>query len=162
MGERRRQTESPVEVRPTPTRYIPPELLELAEDCRMGYRDDFYVVDNIIGYTGDLHDNPTVYFETDEEYGHITQDHPHDDNIGRERVDPVEGYVASNNDLGPQKGVRLQEGFGDKVRHTSRNELISIEGMSQGDKDILKMSIWTFPSLKVKYRTRERSNAVSA
>ena len=28
----------------------------------MGYEDEFYSQDNILGYTGDLHDNPTVYF----------------------------------------------------------------------------------------------------
>ena len=28
----------------------------------MGNRDDFYTAENIIGYTGNLHNNPTVYF----------------------------------------------------------------------------------------------------
>ena len=133
----------------------------------MSYRDDFYIVENIIGYTGDLTDNPTVYFENGEEYGHITQDHKKDDNIGREYVRPLEGYGAVNTDEGTDK-VRLHEYLGTEIIHYSRNELVSIEGMCQGDKDILKMSIWTFPSLKVRYRdrpevqkTRPRSNAVS-
>ena len=117
----------------------------------MSYRDDFYIVDNIIGYTGDIHDDPTVYFESSEEYGHITQFHDKDVNIGREKVRPLEGYGAVNTDEGTDK-VRLQEYVGTKIIHTSRNELISVEGMCQGDKDILKMSIWTFRSLKVRYR----------
>ena len=50
------------------------------------YRPDFYIFDNIVGYTGDLHTDPTVYFETDTEWGHITQAHPRSDNVGRETV----------------------------------------------------------------------------
>ena len=119
----------------------------------MGYRDDFYIVDNIIGYTGNLgSDIPvTVYFETSEECGHITQDHDNDTNIGREPVRPVEGYGAVNTDEGTDK-VRLQEYKGTKIIHFSRHEMKSIEGMCQGDKDILKMSIYTFLNLKIKYR----------
>ena len=52
----------------------------------MGYRDDFFIASNIVGYTGDLQDNPTVYFETDEEQAHITQAHKKADNVGRGAV----------------------------------------------------------------------------
>jgi hypothetical protein len=69
----------------------------------MGYRDDFYKKDNILGYTGDLMKDPTVYFadagglnpktvdvdgrtQVLVSFGRITQDHPHKNNIGRGKV----------------------------------------------------------------------------
>lgn len=44
----------------------------------MAYEADFYVSENIIGYTGDIDDKPTVYFKRVEPdgmitFGHITQ-----------------------------------------------------------------------------------------
>ena len=62
----------------------------------MGYRDDFYTADNLIGYSGDLYKTPTVYFESDSEYGHITQAHPYPQNVGREPVESNEGYFLGN------------------------------------------------------------------
>src|SRR5262245_56333497 len=107
----------------------------------MGYRDDFYVVDNIVGYTGDIKKDPIVYFESSGEFGHITQWHEKDWNIGREYVCSLEGYNAGNTAEGTDK-VRLQESLGTDIVHISRNQLISTEGMSSGDKDLLKQSIW--------------------
>ena len=51
----------------------------------MGYRDDFYIVDFIIGYTGVLHKSPSVYFfdPAKNAFGHITQHHEVANNIGR-------------------------------------------------------------------------------
>lgn len=67
----------------------------------MGYRDDFYTLDNIIGYTGVLHRQPTVYFwdDTANAYGHITQQHGQPDNVGRElyRQDP--NYLIENTEV---------------------------------------------------------------
>ena len=70
-------------------------------------RDDFYRRENIIGYTGDLRNSPTVYFLSvpwrgfgtyyNCEYGHITQDYPDNpDNVGRERVCRAETYTIQN------------------------------------------------------------------
>lgn len=33
------------------------------QENKMSYHDDFYIKDNIIGYTGDILHNPTVYFK---------------------------------------------------------------------------------------------------
>jgi len=52
----------------------------------MTYRPDFYTAENIVGYTGDLHNDPTVYFETYTEHGRITQFHHKWDNVGRNEV----------------------------------------------------------------------------
>lgn len=54
----------------------------------MTYRDDFYTPQNLIGYTGDINSPQTVsvYFESNTEFGHITQVHPEPHNVGRTRV----------------------------------------------------------------------------
>ena len=79
----------------------------------MGYFDALYRPDNIIGHTGNIDDNPTVYFFTESRdvngglktkrvervdqilflNGHITQHHNTEGNIGRELV--MESYSYS-------------------------------------------------------------------
>jgi len=67
-----------------------------------GYRDDFYVPENIIGYTGKLGENPTIYFEKREDgkvtFGRITQQHGNPKNVGREmiRMRSESDYDAKN------------------------------------------------------------------
>lgn len=79
----------------------------------MGYRDDFYKDENILGYTGDLRNNPAVYFadaggvspklQTVDgkqkvlvSFGHITQAHQVAANVGREDVREAYSYSISN------------------------------------------------------------------
>ena len=79
----------------------------------MGYRHDFYREENIIGYTGELLKNPTVYFadagginprlqqvgnkqQVLVEFGHITQAHNMPSNVGRERVREAFSYSICN------------------------------------------------------------------
>ncbi len=64
----------------------------------MGYRDDFYIVDFIIGYTGVLHKNPSVYFfdPAKNAFGHITQHHALANNIGREPYVEDDEYDIEN------------------------------------------------------------------
>src|SRR5688572_14701187 len=116
----------------------------------MGYRDDFFVVDNIIGYTGKLKDLTTVYFESGGEASHITQQHDIKDNIGREVVFSLEGYGAANTDEGGDK-ARLLEWMGTRVIHESRNAMISVEGLSANDQALLAQSIWKYTELKKRY-----------
>ncbi len=69
---------------------------------RKPYQDDLYCKDNIVAYTGDLKNNPTVYFKKDHgdgnvTYGHITQTHKYDKmNIGREEVATSDTYQLVN------------------------------------------------------------------
>lgn len=121
----------------------------------MGYSDSFYVVDNIVGYTGKVNELPTVYFEDESAYGHITQQHKYDWNVGREALRSREGYSTANTDEGSDH-VRLLELSGDKVIHESRNEMISLEGMSSGDKAILAQSIWRYTDIKSRYKPKEK------
>ena len=67
----------------------------------MGYRDTFYCTDNIIGYTGALHECPTVYFFSPKNsaYGHITQAHGIEGNVGRERRQKDPGYKIENTSI---------------------------------------------------------------
>jgi hypothetical protein len=79
----------------------------------MGYRDDFYKEENILGYTGKLGSNPTVYFadaggvnpklqqvgdkqKVVVQFGHITQAHDDPTNVGRERVREAYSYSICN------------------------------------------------------------------
>ena len=82
----------------------------------MGYMDKLYKPENIIGYTGDLQNNPTVYFLTPSTNvngqpktklvgkvnqilflnGHITQAHGEATNIGREKVIESWSYSIMN------------------------------------------------------------------
>lgn len=86
----------------------------------MAYGDFLYKPDNIIGYTGDLNSNPTVYFFRDsrnergqvklksvkvgQKYvskilflnGHITQAHSERKNIGRELIYESWSYSLAN------------------------------------------------------------------
>ncbi|WP_378188134.1 hypothetical protein ACE939_06790 [Aquimarina sp. W85] len=61
----------------------------------------FYKKSNIIGYTGDIDNNPTVYFlKTDSQgshiFGHITQAHEVEDNVGRSNVFISDEYKLEN------------------------------------------------------------------
>lgn len=63
----------------------------------MGHRDDFYVVGNIVGITGPVHEFPSVYFKSAAgEYGHITQVHGCDFNWGRTQVTKDPGWTITN------------------------------------------------------------------
>jgi hypothetical protein len=95
----------------------------------MGYRDDFYVKENIIGWTGDINgDAFTVYFAdchgspprtvriagVDQivvQYGHITQKHDCPYNIGREEIDECFSYSIFN---GGRNGTMIESKLGNR------------------------------------------------
>lgn len=133
----------------------------------MGYRDDFYSVANIVGYTGNLDDNPTVYFETDEEQGHITQAHKKADNVGRGVVYTIEGYskenvyfTATKDDPG---GWHLVEMYDGKSVHKSRNPYIAVPNLDSRPalKKILEKAILTHTKIKSRYVKYEKRKNVS-
>jgi hypothetical protein len=87
------------------------------------YEPDFYIPENIIGYTGVLSKNPTVYFLSKTHYGHITQVHEDWTNVGREVICLNTQYAFGNRD-----GKRLFEK--DTARamvHTSRSAMTLID-----------------------------------
>lgn len=144
-----------------------------------GYADDFYVKDNIIGYTGDLNDNPTVYFadaggvnpklvkvgnkqQVLVQYGHITQLHQRDWNIGREKVREAFSYNIYNSEKdGKAKETVLPMEWGGKVDerkldddgffvlHPSRNRF---EPATKGNLDVLAGAIARFTEIKAMYK----------
>ena len=95
----------------------------------MGYKDDFYVKENIIGWTGDINgDAFTVYFAdcggspprtvriagVDQivvQFGHITQKHDCPYNIGREEVGECFSYSIFN---GGKDGTMIESTLGRK------------------------------------------------
>ena len=92
----------------------------------MGYEDGLYCAKNIIGYTGEIDDSPTVYFleQVDartQRFGHITQAHWLWLNTGREKVHSASNYTYVNKNLhGTKRLVEEAEGF----YHESRHEFI--------------------------------------
>jgi hypothetical protein len=112
----------------------------------MAYRDDFYNVDNIIGYSGDLHKFPTVYFLTSKEYGHITQEHGYDQNVGRQEVCDAKGYTIGNE---PVKGeLKLLEKVNGEVIHESRTTLTRVTKSDADAFAICSQAIWKYQNEK--------------
>lgn len=132
------------------------------EDAIMGYRDDFFVVDNIIGYTGKLNQSPTVYFSFELvegiEFGRITQDHEVKSNIGRGKVRVRRDYKIYN--VKVEKKIlglftkTVTQGFeyydGD-VQHKSRNAFISRDEFKKGNLELCAQAISKFTMLKPRY-----------
>jgi hypothetical protein len=134
----------------------------------MGYRDDFYTIDNIVGYTaadGDITQAPSVYFETNTEHGRITQVHSNQDNVGRNTVMHKELFVwqgnlctlyeysATNRDY--RSKYRLHERYLDpeglqwsRFSHPSRNQIVT--NLTPQQKEILATVLATFTREKPK------------
>ena len=112
----------------------------------MGYRDDFYNAENIIGYTGDIDDGPTVYFLRDlgayKLYGRITQKHDHPKNIGREEVRQADTYENKRD-----SGV-MGEWVDGICVHPSRNPFVPIAEVEDFQQIWLRISITKFPDKK--------------
>jgi len=114
----------------------------------MGYRDDFYVAANVIGYSGTLRDFPSVYFQSGTEYGHITQKHDISQNVGRGTVRPSKGYSIGN--MKDKNGtLRLVEAMNGKIMHVSRSTLTPVSSMSGDDKAVLYQAIYNYPNEKL-------------
>jgi hypothetical protein len=111
----------------------------------MGYRDDFYKAANVIGYTGQVHKNPTVYFFDGKEFGHITQYHPIPLNIGREAVHTSINYTIRNDG---DNGGLVEYNDGKKI-HPSRNPFVAKKDISADDLALLYQSIIKCPEMKV-------------
>ncbi len=95
----------------------------------MGYRDDFYIGENIIGYTGDRQNKPSVYFFHGGEFGRITQNYPEADNIGRNKVRRYFDYKIYNSKY---DGCAI-EYYAGEVQHESRSPFVAI-----GNQDIIR------------------------
>jgi hypothetical protein len=129
----------------------------------MTYRDDFYIVDNIVAYTGDINNNPTVYFEHQVadgvEFGRITQHHQHADNIGRNKVRVKADYRLENRrmvnntylcGLVVTRRTVCVEYYDGGDRHTSRNAATFRDDFAANDLALLAQAITRFPDAKSK------------
>jgi hypothetical protein len=88
----------------------------------LAYEPGFYIPENIIGYTGVLSKNPTVYFLSKTHYGHITQVHNNWKNVGRSTVRVNDKYFFGN--VG--NGNCLVERDPGVLKHTSRSPMILV------------------------------------
>jgi hypothetical protein len=114
----------------------------------MSYRSDFYRPENIIGYTGRIDDNPTVYFITGpahgpNEYGHITQAHAVGPNEGREGVRHSAQYQIRAGATG-----NLEEWDGGRCIHESRSRFVAVGGLNAKSRYLLSCSIARFSEKK--------------
>ena len=89
----------------------------------MAYAPEFYIPDNIIGYTGVLNKNPTVYFLSTTHYGHITQVHDEWRNVGRETIRPNAKYAFGN--VGDNSSL-VESDPGAPMSHHSRSPMILV------------------------------------
>jgi hypothetical protein len=89
----------------------------------MAYAPEFYIPENIIGYTGVLHKNPTVYFLSATHYGHITQVHDDWTNVGREKIRSNTRYFFGN--VLTDKRL-LERDSGANWKHPSRSPMILV------------------------------------
>lgn len=128
---------------------------ENAPQPQRAYRPDFYTPENIIGFTGKLHESPTVYFRDGDEFGHITQAHQYDWNVGREPVDrQIRGrryYYIENWQV--NNAPKAVEYFVDRsgridVFHCSRNQFIDCGRANIDQLAILASAIWRFHERK--------------
>jgi hypothetical protein len=89
----------------------------------VAYAADFYIPDNIIGYTGVLSKNPTVYFLSATLYGHITQVHDVWENVGREEIRSNASY-----EFGNMKDTRslVERDAANNMVHESRSPIILV------------------------------------
>lgn len=119
----------------------------------MGYRDDFYTVENIIGITGPVDALPTVYFEDPVfyEFGHITQVHMADWNQGRTRVEMDPGYKILNQCGGgcmcQRHAAHEFNGKGECI-HPSRSVFIERKYLTKDEMAVVCQAIWRCPHMK--------------
>ena len=119
----------------------------------MSYRNDFYIKDNIIGYTGDLRNEPTVYFlevhphnPNLKSFGRITQFHEMPERVGREFVFQSKNYHYGNDLIFGEP--KLVERICDHPIHMSRNKFISVDQEDQVTINILANAIEQFTTIK--------------
>lgn len=120
----------------------------------MGYRDDFYVSSNIIGYTGNVDDCPTVYFKSGNEFGRITQRHPNAKNVGRNLVREAVDYYIDNTPFGNAREWYNNKGRV-KYHHRSRNRFYWVYGDGVCRRELAK-AIDRCRDIKPKYAKRIR------
>ena len=120
---------------------------------RKNYADDLYSKENIVAYTGDLHDNPTVYFvqygkDGQKTYGHITQGHHYDKfNIGREAIQTNATYKLVN-EWSEDEGLVSREYVDGKCFHESRSEHKLVAPEDEDVRNILAKAIDDYPGIK--------------
>jgi hypothetical protein len=146
----------------------------------MGYKDDFYVKTNIIGWTGDINGKAfSVYFadcggsppktvrvaNVDQvvvQFGHITQKHDCPYNIGREEVDECFSYSITNGgkggtmnecvigEVGLEK-LKSGKGITDKDHDVIHPSRSPFNSVTNGSIDRLAAVIDKFTTLKTRY-----------
>lgn len=133
--------------------FLRPSFLKRFGGTAMGYRDDFYIAPNIIGYTGNLAAQASIYFRQGTEFGHITQAHPDGWNVGREKVRDNPNYEIVNElDPNTNRPVCVEKENG-TIMHRSRNPFVTIN--TPGDRALAAQAITAFPDKKAMYNVAD-------
>ena len=133
----------------------------MANPNPFSYKPEFYRPENIIGYSGDLNDSPTVYFKDSDtgEFGHITQRHE-DWNVGREEVGEASAgynYVIENgldqdgNNVTMEKFVHPMLGA-TLPFNISHARFVDGRRLHMRELALLALAIWQFPEKKPRPR----------
>ena len=116
----------------------------------MGYCDVLYRKQNIIGYSGNLNNAPTVYFATESRNkngslrtkqvkgvnqilflnGHITQAHSSKNNVGRELAKESFSYSIANVEPDMISGFKQGEISGKRLQETYHSSEVAPDGRS--------------------------------
>ena len=115
------------------------------------YMSHIFRRENIIGYTGNLYDKPTVYFKYKDpitgnvHFAHITQSHDsgNPDKEGRALASSSNDYKYNNESDG-----YFKEYVGNSRIHKSRSLFVGVETLSPYEISILEDAISKFPYLK--------------
>jgi hypothetical protein len=120
------------------------------------YEKDFYKKENIIGYTGDLNNNPSVYFKNGNKFGRITQVHDDATNIGRNEVREAADYTIANRRVnGRQCAVETYTYNGRQGHHCSRGQFIAVAQNDADTLNILARALILKPEAKVRVLMQE-------
>ncbi|MEM8582697.1 MAG: hypothetical protein AAGF87_00440 [Bacteroidota bacterium] len=109
----------------------------------MAYYPDFYHPSNIIGYSGNLHNKPTVYFMRRTAYGYrigrIIQRSSNSKRIGRAEVREYPRYRIGN------RGGRVAEWYDKKIRK-GRRAFVPAQRLNMSAISILTRAIERYPN----------------
>ena len=131
------------------------------------YEEDFYVKENIVGYTGDLKNKPTVYFQRREKdgsitFGHITQQHDDKTNEGRELVQRRPNYEQRDDwvcEVSKGKWVFLKDFKGEEQEFDELDRLMGLKPETTKRVKDEKGKIKTFSHVNVEIYAGEIQHA---
>lgn len=120
------------------------------------FESDFYQPQNIIGHTGNIDSNPTVYYlekgAKKQRFGHITTAHKTADNVGKEKVHASRDYKMTHDGYSKTTKTHgtLREWVGTNMFHKSRNKFVKVD--SENSRNKLHTATLKHRNVKSRYK----------